>query len=117
MKEIKAFIHSHRVADVIAAVQEFGQCNLSATSGCRNLTVFAVTGLLKPDNVRERRFSIELAQEVVQELKLELLCEDAVVDQLVQIIQKVAATGRPDAGWISVTDVIEAIPIGRDRSV
>ena len=114
MKAIKAFVHSHRIADVIAELQEFGQCDLSATSGCRNLTVFALTGILKADNVKERRYSVELAQEVTQELKLELLCEDEQVDQLIEIIQRSARTAHGYGGWIYVTDIYRAVQIAAD---
>ena len=39
MKEIKAYIHNHRIADVIRALKELGQCNANAGAGCRNLSV------------------------------------------------------------------------------
>lgn len=32
MKEIKAYIHNHRIGDVIRALKDSGQCNTSA--GC-----------------------------------------------------------------------------------
>lgn len=111
MKAIKAFLHGHRVADVIAELQEFGQCDLSASAGCRNLTVFALTGILKADNVKERRYSVELAQEVIEEFKLELLCEDEQVDQLIEIIRRSAGTTHGYGGWIYVTDISRAVRI------
>ncbi len=33
MKEIKAYIHNHRIADVIRALKESGLCNTDGTSG------------------------------------------------------------------------------------
>lgn len=93
MKEIKAFIRSHRIADVIAALKEIGHCNLDEKSGCRNLSVFAVKGVLKTVDAQEQHYSIELGQEMINEFKLELLCEDQQADDLVEIIRSTGRTG------------------------
>jgi len=81
MKEIKAYIHNHRIGDVIRALKDSGQCNASA--GCRNLTVVPVQSLLKAVDAREQHYSVELAEEVIYESRLELICEDPQVDELV----------------------------------
>ena len=109
MKAIKAFVDSHNIADRTAESQKFGQCDLSATSKCRNLTVFALTGILKADYVKERRYSVARAQEVTEELKVDLLCEDAEVDQLIEVIQRSARTTHGYGGWIYVTDIYRAV--------
>jgi nitrogen regulatory protein P-II 1 len=54
MKEIKAYIHNHRIADVIRALKESGQCNANTGAGCRNLSVVAVKSLLKALDAREQ---------------------------------------------------------------
>jgi nitrogen regulatory protein P-II 1 len=110
MKEIKAYIHNNRIADVIRALKESGQCNAGGTSGCRNLNVIQVKSLLKVD-VGEQHYSIELAEAVINESKLELICEDDQVDELVGIINRTARTGQVEAGWIYVTDIVKAIPV------
>ena len=110
MKEIKAYIHNHRIGDVIRALKDSGLCNTSA--GCRNLTVIPVQSLLKAVDAREQHYSMELAEEVIYESKLELICEDQQVDELVGIIARTARTGQADPGWIFVIDVIRAIPVG-----
>ena len=110
MKEIKAYIHNHRIGDVIRTLKDSGQCNTNA--GCRNLAVIPVQSLLKAVDARERRYSIELAEEVIYESKLELICEDHQVDELVDIIARTARTGQAEAGWIYVTDIVRAIPVG-----
>ena len=110
MKEIKAYIHNHRIGDVIRALKDSGQCN--ANAGCRNLTVIPVQSLLKAVDAREQHYSIELAEEVIYESKLELICEDQQVDELVGIIARTARTGQADPGWIFVIDVVRAIPVG-----
>lgn len=111
MKEIKAYIHNHRIADAIRALNESGLCNTDGTPGCRNLAVVPVKILLKAMDSREQHYSIELAEEVINESKLELVCEDHQVDELVGIIGRAAHTDQAEAGWIYVSDIIQAVPI------
>ncbi|MDP2028775.1 MAG: P-II family nitrogen regulator [Thiobacillus sp.] len=113
MKEIKAYIHNHRIADVIRALKESGLCNTDGTPGCRNLAVVPVKILLKAMDAKEQHYSIELAEAVINESKLELICEDHQVDELVEIIGRTARTGQAEAGWIYVTDIVKAVPIIR----
>lgn len=110
MKEIKAYTHNHRIADVIRALKESGQCNVNAGT-CRNLNVVPVQSLLKAVDALEQHYSIELAEEVIEESKLELICEDHQVDELVGIIERVARTGQAEAGWVYVTDIVKATPM------
>jgi len=103
MKEIKAFIHQHRAADVIQGLKAAGVGNLFITSG---------HGLLTALDADEQHYSMDLATAVIRECKLELLCEDGQVDALVAAIRDNARTGKPDAGWIYVSDVIQVVPVG-----
>ncbi|CAH1385545.1 P-II family nitrogen regulator [Candidatus Nitrotoga sp. M5] len=98
MKEIKAYIHNHRIADVIHALKESGQCNANAGTGCRNLSVIPVQSLLKAVDAKEQHYSIDWAEAVINESKLELICEDGQVDELVDIIGGAARTGQAEAG-------------------
>ena len=59
----------------------------------------------------EQHYSMDLGDEVVNEYKLELLCEDGEVDEIVTAIQGSARTGQTVAGWITVTEVVQAIAI------
>ena len=111
MKEIKAYIHNHRIADVIHALKESGQCNANAGTGCRNLSVIPVQSLLKAVDAKEQHYSIDLAEAVINESKLELICEDDQVEELVDIIGRAARTGQAEAGWIYVSNIIQAIPV------
>ena len=111
MKEIKAYIHNHRIADVIRALKESGLCNTDGTPGCRNLAVIPVKILLKAMDTQEQHYSIELAETVINESKLELVCEDHQVDELVAIIGHAARTGQAEAGWIYVSDIVSAAAI------
>ena len=109
MKEIKACIQNHRIGDVIRALKDSGQC--SGGAGCRNLVVLPVQSLLKAVDARQQHYSLELAEEVINESMLELLCEDHQVEELVDIIARTARTGQAEAGWIYVSDVISITPI------
>ena len=111
MKEIKAYIHNHRIADVIRALKESGQCNANAGTGCRNPTVIPVQTLLQAADASEQHYSVELAEAVINECRLELICEDRQVDELVGIIGRAARTGQVEAGWIYVSDIIQAVPV------
>jgi len=54
---------------------------------------------------------MDLGDEVVNEYKLELLCEDSEVEPLKAALVEAARTGQAVAGWITVIDVISATPI------
>jgi nitrogen regulatory protein P-II 1 len=108
MKEIKAYVHRNRVADVIAALKGTAAWGSGAAGGQHNLTLYTVQGSLLPLDNAERHFSVDLGDEVVNEYKLELHCEDAHVDELVQAISDAGRTGQSSAGWIYVVDVVRA---------
>ena len=65
-REVKAFVHRNRIADVVDALYQ---------AGFRNLTVIDVQGLLKALDSKEQRYSVEIGQKVITEVKLELGCE------------------------------------------
>lgn len=111
MKEIKAYVHRDRIVDVIAAIK-----NCPAWGGDRggrrhNLAVYVVKGSLVPLDSAERHYVMDLGDEVVNEYKLELLCEDDEVDALVAALHEAARTGQAVAGWIVVTDIVRAMPV------
>jgi nitrogen regulatory protein P-II 1 len=110
MKEIKAYVHSNRIAAVIAALKESSAWS-ATESGDHNLTVYMVKGSLLPLSEGERHYSLELGEEVVNEYKLELHCDDRDVGELVDIIRTHARTGQANAGWIYVVDIAGAVAI------
>ena len=67
VREIKAYIHRHRIADVVGALY---------SAGFQRLTVIDVQGLLKALDSREQQYSVEIGQKVVTQVKLELVCEN-----------------------------------------
>lgn len=111
MKEIKAYLHRNRVADVIAALKASPAWSAAGQVGRPNLAVYLVKGSLTPLGDDERHYSLELGDEVVNEYKIELVCDDNVADELVGAISSAARTGQPGAGWVTVTDLVRALRI------
>lgn len=109
MKQIKAYVHVNRIADVVAALEAAG--NLSNAAWVRNLNFTRVEGLLRPTHDAETRYSVPLGKAVIEEVCLELLCEDLQVDMLVKLIERTARTGQELAGWIVATPIDLAVPI------
>ncbi len=109
MKQIKAFIHPHRIGTVTEALRNSGLCDISNGTGCYNLTVSTVQRLFTAADPSQQHYSIDLAEPVVAEAKLELICEDDLAAQLVALI---AQAGKPGKGWIFTTDIGSATLIG-----
>ncbi len=103
MKEIKAFIHRNRVADVVRALRE---------ANYHHVSIIDVTGMLKAIDSKEQGYSIELGDKAITEVKLELVCHDENrATQAVRIIQEHGRTGQPDSGWIYISEIQAALPI------
>lgn len=111
MKEIKAYVHKTRIADVIAALKASPAWGGERGDRRHNVAAYIVKGSLLPLGSDERHYSMDLGDEVVNEYKLELLCEDGEVDALVDALIAAARTGQAVAGWITVSDLSRAVPI------
>jgi nitrogen regulatory protein P-II 1 len=111
MKEIKAYVHRERVADVIAAIKDCPAWGGERGAHRHNLAAYIVKGSMVPLDSAEKHYTMELGDEVVNEYKLELLCEDDEVDALLAAITAAARTGQAVAGWITVADLAQAMPI------
>lgn len=109
MKEIKAFIHRNRVADVVHALNEAGFCGANC-----NLSVIDVKGTLEALDSQERDYSLELGEAIITEVKLELVCADENAAAAVQLIRDNARTGQAHAGWVYVTDIQSGYAIDDD---
>ncbi|PKM09364.1 MAG: transcriptional regulator [Gammaproteobacteria bacterium HGW-Gammaproteobacteria-4] len=103
MKLIKAFIHHVRTPDVIQAL---------ADAGFRNLTLEDVRGTLKPLPLEERDYSTDMAGLVISEVRLSLVCNDEEVDAATAIIRAKARVGSGISGYVYVSPVEQALPIG-----
>jgi nitrogen regulatory protein P-II 1 len=111
MKEIKAYVHKNRIADVIAALKECPCWSATHAHRHHNLAIYLVKGSLVALDAGEQHYSMNIGDEVVNEYKLELLCDDSEVDEIVAALKAAARTGQAIAGWITVTDLVGAIPI------
>lgn len=111
MKEIKVYLHKQRIAAVLEALREQGQCGFGDDTGCQNLAVYAVQGSLKVLDVQDQRYSVDLADAVTFEYKLEIACNDEDANRLVDIIQNAASTGRKKSASIFVVDIERAISV------
>lgn len=106
MKEIKAFIHRNRIADVIHALK-----TANFNNGGNNLSISDVAGSLAALDNKEKDYSIEFGEGFVTTAKLELICEDEQVDDAVRVIKEHGRTGQPLAGWIYVLEISTALAI------
>ncbi len=103
MKEIKAFVHRNRIADVVSAL---------SSAGFRKLSVIDVQGLLHALDSKEQQYSVEIGQKVITEVKLELVCEnESRTTEAISLIREHATTGQTEAGWIYVSDIRSSIEI------
>ena len=108
IREIKAFIHRNRIADVVAAL---------SSAGFRNLSVIDVQGLLHALDRKEQQYSVEIGQKVITEVKLELVCEnESRTAEAVSLIREHAVTGQPDAGWIYISNIQSRTKIGDESA-
>jgi len=106
MKEIKAFIHRNRIADVLHALKNSDFCK----DRC-HLSINDVAGTLKAMDNKEKDYSIEFGEDVITEVKLELICQNERADEVISLIRESARTGQKLAGWIYISTITEAIPI------
>ena len=66
MKEIKAFVHQHRAADVIEAIKATAAWTAHAGAAEQHhLSVTQVQGTLRPVDQAERHYSVDLGLEAV----------------------------------------------------
>ncbi len=102
MKQIKAFVHRNRVGDIVHALD---------AAGFTRLSLFDVKGMLRALSAREQEYSVELGEKMINEVQMELFCEDNEAEAAIAIFRKVARTGKPDAGWIYVSEIGQSIRI------
>lgn len=112
MKEIKAYVHKNRISAVIEALKAANILPEGESDDAHNINVATVQSLLKAVDATEQRYSMDLAEPIIEEYKLEFLCEDGDVDRLVQVVVMAGRTGQAEAGWVYVTSVESAIKIG-----
>lgn len=102
MKQLKAFVHRNRMGDIVHALD---------AAGFTRLSLFDVKGMLQALSTREQEYLVELGEKMINEVQMELFCEDDEVEAAIAIFSKVARTGKPDAGWIYVSEIGQSIRI------
>lgn len=98
MKEIKAFIHRNRAADVLRELK---------TAGFKRFSFNDVQGSLQALDTQNRDFSVDFGEEVTSEVKIEFVCDDDCVRAAIDLLEKSGRTNRPVSGWVFVASVDE----------
>jgi nitrogen regulatory protein P-II 1 len=102
MKEVNAYIRHALVGKVIDVLQHAGFCNMTLLDG-KGVT----SGLPK----EEYDYSLELAEQYINVVKLEIVCRDQDADEIVRIIRVNAHTGKQGDGLVLVKPVDHAVRI------
>lgn len=100
MMAIKAYVAPHRLADVIEALRASGLTEVTGASGCRNLAVSSVRRVHSSRDPARQHYSIDVGEPVVTEAMLDLICSDALVDKVFELIAHAAHSGEAHSGWI-----------------
>jgi len=99
VKEIKAFVHRGRAADVVHALVAAQYKQLSLTD---------VKGMLEALTHAETDYSVEFGESVITEVKVEIVCETERVEGALEILRKFGHSSR-SSGWAYVIDVEQAV--------
>ena len=102
MKEVNAYIRHALVGKVIEALER---------AGFRNMTLLDGKGVTSGLPKEEYDYSLELAEQYINVVKLEAVCRDQDADEIVRIILVNAHTGKPGDGLVFVTPIDHAVRI------
>jgi nitrogen regulatory protein PII len=103
MKEVKAYIKAFKLHDVTHALHKI--------DGLDGASVSEVRGFGRSKKVTSGFGSEKSPSEFVKHVKIEVVCEDDVEEQVVNAIHKAAHTGLRGDGKIYVSDVNRSIRI------
>ncbi len=103
MKEIKAVVQPHMLTKVIDA--------LHALPHFPGMTVSDCLGQGRGLGAGGQYVATEKTFGFHKMTKVELLCSDAAVGEIVQVIQQAAHTGNPGDGMIMVVDLVGVVRI------
>lgn len=109
MKEIKAYVRTVKIEEVIRALE---------TGGVPGLCVIDVNAICYPSHVKleQEKMSLEYGERYRSVSKLEIVCPDADCDRFAGIIAEKARTGEKGDGYIFVSDISEAIKVRTGES-
>jgi nitrogen regulatory protein P-II 1 len=102
MKKIEAIIKPFKLDEVKEALHEVG---------LQGITVVEAKGFGRQKGHTELYRGAEYVVDFLPKVKIEVVCEDAVVDRAVEAITSAARTGRIGDGKIFISTIEEAIRI------
>lgn len=102
MKKIEAIIKAFKLEEVKEAL---------ALLGTKGMTVMEVRGFGRQKGHKEVYRGAEFVIDLIPKVKLEILTEDEMVEDIIDTIIKTASTGKIGDGKIFVSSVEEAIRI------
>jgi nitrogen regulatory protein P-II 1 len=103
MKEIKAYIKTHKLSKVTRALHK--------VEGLTGMSVTEVRGFGRKKTESESYSPAEDLIDFVPHVKIEIVCLDELSSEIVSVIEKSTHTGLKGDGKIYVSDVSEAIRI------
>jgi nitrogen regulatory protein P-II 1 len=107
MKKIEAYIKPFKLDDVKAALMEIG---------VRGMSVTEVRGFGRQKGHTELYRGSEYKVDFLPKTKLEVVVPDDKVEQIIEVIQKVARTGQVGDGKIFIIPVEDAVRIRTGES-
>ncbi|KMP10801.1 hypothetical protein UR09_05165 [Candidatus Nitromaritima sp. SCGC AAA799-A02] len=103
MKEIKAYIKPHKLSEVTRALHK--------VEGLTGMSVVNVKGFGRSRAKDAPHRIVEDLVDYIPHVKIEIVCRDEMVEEIVSTIQKTAHTGLRGDGKIYISTVDEAIRI------
>ncbi|MBL4699776.1 MAG: P-II family nitrogen regulator [Phycisphaeraceae bacterium] len=103
MKKIEAYIKSHRLDSVTAALRQ--------VQGLTGLTVIQAHGFGRGHQGTEVHPTVEMVHDLNAVVRLEIFCRDELVQEITTVIQAKSHTGLRGDGKIYVLPVEQAIRI------
>ena len=107
MKKIEAYIKPFKLDDVKAALMELG---------VRGMSVSEIRGFGRQKGHTELYRGSEYKVDFLPKTKLEIVVTDEMVEEAIEVIQKVARTGQVGDGKIFVLPVEDAVRIRTGES-
>jgi len=107
VKKIEAYIKPFKLDDVKAALMELG---------VRGMSVTEIRGFGRQKGHTELYRGSEYKVDFLPKTKLEIVIPDELVEQVIEVIQKVAKTGQVGDGKIFILPVEDAVRIRTGES-
>jgi len=102
MKEIKAYVRIKRIDHIVRALKK---------AGIGEMSVIHVRELGRSIDPTDSKISFELTSRYAEVAKIEIVCPESQVEEIIDIIRTEGHTGLPGDGIIYVVPVEDAIKI------